>query len=82
MFAVDLHQNDKTPFYGPCDMTLDEDRITLRRRQKLATTSQQQQIQWGITHLKKFWVKSDVRQLILLVGRWALIVTRFFYYTS
>jgi len=81
VFTVDLHQNDKTPFHGPCDMMLEEDCITVTRRQKLTTAShqqQQQQIQWSITHLKKFWVKSDVRQLILLVGRWALIVIRFF----
>ena len=74
VFTVNLHQNDKTPFHGPCDMTLEEDCITVTKRQKLATPShQQQQIQWNITHIKKFWVKSDVLQLILLVGRWALI---------
>jgi len=79
VFSVDLHQNDKAPFYGPCDMTLNEDCITVQRRGKLATPSHQlatpshqRQIQWSITHLKKFWVKSDVRQLVLLVGRWAL----------
>jgi len=73
VFAVDLHQNDKTPFYGPCEMTLNDDRITVRRRQQLAT-DHQQKIQWNITHLKRFWVKPDVRELILMVGRWALIV--------
>ena len=70
VFVVDMHKNENeaVPFHGPCEMMLKEEIITVRNR-VTQKNPHQQQFQWGIAHVKKFWAKSDVHQLVILVGR-------------
>lgn len=68
VFPVDLNKSDAIPFYGPCELKLEEETITVRNRVS-SRNPHQQQFQWSIAHVKKFWVKSDVHQLVILVGR-------------
>lgn len=68
VFPADLHKSDAIPFYGPCEMKLEDETITVRNR-VTTRTPHQQQFQWSISHVKKFWVKSDIHQLVIMVGR-------------
>lgn len=68
VFAVDLHKNEAVPFHGPCELKMEEETITVRNRVN-PKNPHQQQFQWSIAHVKKFWVKSDVHELVILVGR-------------
>ena len=76
MFNVDMHENEAVPFHGPCEMILKEEIITVRNR-VTARNPHQQQFQWGIAHVKKFWAKSDVHQLMILVGRLVALIYAF-----
>ena len=68
VFVVDMHKNEAVPFHGPCEFKLKEETITVRNRVN-PKNPHQQQFQWSISHVKKFWAKSDVHQLVVLVGR-------------
>ena len=79
VFAVDMHKTEAVPFYGPCELILKAEIITVRNRVS-SKNPHQQQFQWSIAHVKKFWVKSDVHQLVITVGRLEALIYVFTMY--
>lgn len=69
VYTVDLQKSQGIPFHGPCELVLEGETVTVQNRVG-PKSAQQHKIVWDIAHVKKYWVKSDAHQLIILVGRW------------